>query len=148
MREATFAMIKSKAIRHNLHGHVLARILEKGFTIEHAKWQNLEPTLIAAFYRDHFGKPYWSDLERSVTGHVIVLALSAENAIAKWRDLIGPTDPNKASPDQLRSLATGETVIAHNIAHGSGSAKSAEREIRLILGPLVWFAIERRMNGN
>ncbi len=144
MTQFTFAMIKSKAIRHNLHPLVLGRILENDFIIERAQWRIMPKQLIEQFYKEHIAKPYWYDLERSVSGHVILLVLSRDNAIEEWRALMGATDPRKAASGTLRALAIGEAVMAHNIVHGSDSADNAEREIRLIFGADMWYNISKR----
>ena len=148
MIEVTFALIKSKAIRRNLHAYVLGRIMEHDFIIQRAEWRQLPLPTIAQFYAEHQGKPYWDDLQRSVSGHVIALVLSRENAIAEWRGVMGATDPRKALPGTLRALAVGEAVMADNIVHGSDSITSADREIRLLFGEHMWRRIKRSADGN
>lgn len=139
MTQFTFALIKSKAIRRNLHPIVLARILEAGFTIYRAQWCKLAPEIVEDFYHEHLGRPYWDDLARSVSGHVIALVLLKDNAVESWRALMGATDPRKAAAGTLRTLAADETVLAHNVVHGSDSAENAAREIKLIFGHRVWY---------
>lgn len=145
--ELTFALIKSKAIRHNLHGTVLSRIVESGLIIRHAEWKQLQQMRIRDFYAEHIGKPYWNALQRSIDGHVIVLVLSGETAISTWRTLMGATDPKKAERGTIRELAKAEPVMADNIVHGSDSAESAEREIRLILGHTAWHNLSALVKG-
>ena len=144
MIEITFALIKSKAIRHNLHSLVISQILENDFIIERAQWCSLREPIIARFYSEHKGRPYWDDLLRSVSRHVIALALSRNNAVAEWRAIMGATDPRKAAPGTLRALAIGEPVMSDNVVHGSDSVASAEREIRLIFGDTIWHRINDR----
>lgn len=145
--ELTFALIKSKAIRHNLHGIVLSRIVESGLIIRHAEWKQLKEMRIRDFYAEHVGKPYWDDLQRSVFGHVIVLVISGETAVSAWRTLMGATDPKKAERGTIRALAKAEPMMADNIVHGSDSAESAEREIRLILGRATWHNLSALVKG-
>ena len=144
MIEITFALIKSRAIRHNLHALVVGKILENDFIIERAQWCSLREPAIACFYSEHKGRSYWDDLVRSVSGHVIALALSRHNAVDSWRAIMGATDPRKAAPGTLRALAIDEPVVANNIVHGSDSVASAEREIRLIFGDAIWHRINDR----
>jgi len=154
--QLTFAMIKSKAIRHNLHQVVLSRALESGFTIERAEWRNLSTADIERFYNEHQGKPYWDDLVNSVSGHVIVMALSRRDALVIWRGIMGATDPKKALRGTIRWLAQAEPVMADNIVHGSDSALSAEREIHQMFGPSFYAYVaakygisisDRRVDG-
>lgn len=148
MNQLTFALIKSKAIRRTLHPIVLARILENDFTIEYAQWIHYLPKpTIAEFYQEHAGRPYWENLERSISGHIIALVLSRHDAVTRWRELIGPSDPKKAPTGTLRALAVDELVMADNVVHGSDSPESAEREIRLILGNDLWEDLKRRSVG-
>ena len=134
MSEFTFALIKSQAIRHNLHGIVLARIMENNFVIHRAEWMTLSRPVICEFYRDHLGKPYWNDLEQSVAGHVIALILMQDSAITRWRSIMGDTDPKKAVAGTIRALAHDEPILANNVVHGSDSQEAARREIYQIFG--------------
>jgi nucleoside-diphosphate kinase len=88
----------------------------EGFTILEKKQVLLTAQNARDFYKEHKGKPFYDKLLSFMTsGPILVLILSAENAITKWRSLMGPTDSLKArqnAPFSLRALyGTGETVL-------------------------------------
>ncbi len=82
----------------------------------------------AGFYAEHEGKPFWETLLKNMTaGHCVLLVLAGENAIARWRELMGHTDPAQGKPGQLRHDFA--LSMQQNSVHGSDAPASAVREI-------------------
>jgi nucleoside-diphosphate kinase len=126
--ERTFSMLKPDATRRNLSGEITARIQKAGLRIVAQKRVLMTREQAETFYAIHKGTPFFGKLvERMTEGPVIVQVLEGEEAIAKYRDLLGATDPAKAAPGTIR----GEFAIslAENTAHGSDSPKTAAIEI-------------------
>lgn len=88
---------------------------------------------ITGLYRAHTDKPYFPDLVGSVNEGVIKLILVGPDMVARWRGMIGPTDPKNSSPHHIRYWFMDEERLADNGVHGSDSPASAIREMRLML---------------
>lgn len=125
----TFTMIKPKVVAKNQVGAVLNRMEEGGFRIVAMKktWLSLEEA--AAFYEEHDGKPFFSDLiEFMSSGPIVAIVLESdsEDTIGDFRKLIGSTDPTAADDGTIRKdFAESKT---YNAVHGSDSPESFERE--------------------
>src|SRR5215467_13599659 len=103
MTERTFAIIKPDAVKSRKAGRILARIEDAGFTIRGLRFTHLTKTEAEGFYAVHKARPFFASLtEFMSSGPCIVMALEAPGAIAKWRTLMGATDPAKADPGTLR----------------------------------------------
>ena len=126
--ERTFAIIKPDAVERRLAGKILARIEEAGFTIRAMRLQHLTKKEADGFYAVHRERPFFGELTTFMSsGPCIVMALEAPNAIAKWRDTMGATDPAKAAPGTLRQ-EFGES-IGRNATHGSDAPDTAAFEL-------------------
>jgi nucleoside-diphosphate kinase len=126
--ERTFAIIKPDAVERGLAGKILARIEEAGFTIRGMRKQHLTKQEAEGFYAVHKERPFFAELTTFMSsGPCILLALEAPNAIAKWRDTMGLTDPAKAAPGTLRK-DFGES-IGRNATHGSDAPETAAFEL-------------------
>ena len=126
--ETTFAIIKPVAVQRRLAGRILARIEEAGFTVRAMRLQHLSKKEAEGFYAVHRERPFFGELtEFMSSGPCVLLALSADNAIRKWRDTMGPTDPAKADPGTLRR-DFGES-IGRNATHGSDAPETAAFEL-------------------
>ncbi len=126
--ERTLAIIKPDAVTRGLAGPILARIDKAGFRI--AAIKSLRLTLVEAegFYAVHRGKGFFAELtEFMSSGKIIVLVLEAENAIMRWRETMGATDPAKAAPGTIRKDFG--TSIQNNCTHGSDAPETAAFEI-------------------
>ncbi|KAK3749335.1 hypothetical protein RRG08_056215 [Elysia crispata] len=112
-------------------GDVIEAITDRGLLIAKMRLCKMDQNDASTFYDEHKGKSFLSDLLSYVTqGPVIVFELVGENAISRWRELIGPTDPSKARAEASTSLrARFGTDVTHNGFHGSDSPASAAREI-------------------
>ena len=126
--EMTFAIVKPDAVKRNLIGEVIRRIEQSGLQIAAALFLQLSKAEAEGFYAVHKERPFFGSLVSYMcSGPVMVLALQGDNAIKRWRDLMGATDPAKADPGTIRK-DLGQSVEA-NATHGSDSPTSAAREI-------------------
>ncbi len=129
--ERTLSIIKPDAVAANHIGDIIAAIEEAGLRIIAAKMLCLSRRQAEEFYAEHRGKPFFDSLIDFMTsGPVVVQVLEGEDAIARYRALMGATDPRKAEPGTLRyRFARDSENMAANAVHGSDSPASAEREI-------------------
>ncbi len=126
--ERTFAIIKPDAVRRQLAGRILQRIEDAGFTIRALRLQHLTRSEAEGFYAVHRERPFFAGLtEFMSSGPCIVMCLEAPNAIAKWRALMGATDPAKADAGTLRKEFGAS--IQDNATHGSDAPETAAFEI-------------------
>ncbi len=126
--ERTLAIVKPDAVQRGLLGEILKRIHEAGFQMVALKSLRLTKAEAEGFYAVHRGKPFFAPLtEFMSSGKIVVLALEAENAIARWRETMGATDPAKAAPGTIRRDFG--TSIQNNCTHGSDAPDTAAFEI-------------------
>jgi len=126
--ERTFAIIKPDAVRARTAGKILARIEGAGFTIRAMRLQHLTQQEAEGFYAVHRERPFFGSLTAFMSsGPCILLALEAEGAIKKWRDLMGATDPAKAADGTLRKDFGAS--IEDNATHGSDAPETAAFEL-------------------
>ncbi|KAG2722586.1 hypothetical protein I3760_02G133900 [Carya illinoinensis] len=124
-------MIKPDGMSGNYTNRIKNVILESGFRIVKETIVQLDEDTAASFYAEHSAKSFFSSLIKYITsGPVLVMVLEKENAVADWRDLIGPTDAHKAKvthPHSIRAMCGLDSE--KNCIHGSDSTQSAQREI-------------------
>jgi nucleoside-diphosphate kinase len=126
----TFSMIKPDAVAAGYTGAILAHLEGAGFKILSLRMVNISARVASTFYQEHHDKPFFNDLIRFMTqGPVVVMVLEQSDAIEWLREVIGATDPAKASEGTIRSLYG--TAINRNAIHASDSPEAADREIRL-----------------
>ena len=126
--ERTFAIIKPDAVAAGNAGKVIDRILTEGFAILGMRMVRLTRAEAEGFYDVHRERPFFPSLTTFMSsGPAIVLALEAPDAIKRWRDVMGPTDPAKASPGTLRREFG--TSIERNATHGSDAPETAAFEL-------------------
>jgi nucleoside-diphosphate kinase len=126
--ERTFSIIKPDATRRNLTGAINALIEKAGLRIVAQKRIHMTKAQAEAFYGVHKERPFFGSLVAFMTsGPVVVQVLEGENAIAKYRDVMGATNPANAAPGTIRKEFA-ESIEA-NSAHGSDSAENAKIEI-------------------
>lgn len=129
MLQRTFSIIKPDATQRNLIGEIMARLEKNGLKIIAAKMVMLTRQQAAGFYAEHTGKPFFESLLANMTaGPIVVQVLEGEYAIAKNREVMGITDPEKAEPGTIRKEFA--LSMQQNSVHGSDSVESAAREIR------------------
>ena len=126
--ETTFAIIKPDAVERRLTGQILARIEAAGFTVRAMRRQHLSKKEAEGFYAVHAERPFFGELTTFMSsGPCVLLALEAPEAIKKWRDAMGATDPAKAEAGTLRK-DFGES-IGRNATHGSDAPETAAFEL-------------------
>ena len=126
--ERTFAILKPDAVAKRATGAILQRIEESGLEIVAMKRLHMTEQLAQGFYAVHRERPFFGDLVKFMTsGPVVVLVLRAENAIQRWRDLMGPTNSNDAPPGTVRGDFG--TDVEQNASHGSDAPETAKVEI-------------------
>ena len=132
-KETTLLIVKPDGVRRHLIGEVLRRVEEAGLTIQDLRMETIPRERAAEPYGEHRDKPFFGELVDFITGGPVVLAkVQGDNAIALWRELMGPTDPADAPAGTIRGdLAT---EITENLVHGSDSPESAARELKLFFG--------------
>ena len=127
-REMTLAIVKPDAVKRNLIGEVIRRIEQSGLQVAAARFLQLSKSDAEGFYAVHRERPFFGSLvEYMCSGPVMVIALEGDNAIKRWRDLMGATDPAKADPGTIRK-DLGQSVEA-NATHGSDAPDTARNEI-------------------
>ena len=128
--ERTFSIIKPDATARNLTGSVNAVIEKAGLRIVAQKRVRWTTAQAEKFYEEHKARPFYGELCTFMTsGPVVLQVLEGEDAIAKYREVMGATDPAKAADGSIRKLFA--QSVGENSVHGSDSPASAEREIAL-----------------
>ena len=126
--ERTLAIIKPDAVYRGVTADILARIHQAGLTIRAIKSLRLTQTEAEAFYAVHRSRSFFPELAAFMSsGKIVVLVLEAENAIARWRETMGATDPAKAAAGTIRREFG--TSIQNNCTHGSDAPETAAFEI-------------------
>jgi nucleoside-diphosphate kinase len=126
--ERTFAIIKPDAVRNKVSGRILARIEEAGFAVRAMRMIHMNKADAEGFYAVHRERPFFGGLTSFMSsGPCVVLCLEAPNAIRKWRDLMGATDPAKADAGTLRKEFGAS--IDNNATHGSDAPETAAFEL-------------------
>ena len=126
--ERTFAIIKPDAVAKGQSGEILSMIERAGFRMVAMRLRHLTKKDAEAFYAVHKSRPFFSGLVTFMTeGPVVTLVLESENAIAKWRDLMGATNPANAAEGTIRKRFAEN--IERNCVHGSDAPETAAVEI-------------------
>ena len=126
--ECTLAIIKPDAVARGVSADIISRISTAGLKIKAVKSLQLTPTEAEGFYAVHRSRGFFADLTKFMSsGKIIVLVLEAENAIPRWRETMGATDPAKAAAGTIRRDFG--TSIQDNCTHGSDAPETAAFEI-------------------
>jgi nucleoside-diphosphate kinase len=126
--ERTFAIIKPDAISNRHLGDILSIIEQNGFRIAALKLHRLSKPEAEAFYELHRQRPFFPGLVTFMTeGPAAVMVLEREDAIAKWRDVMGATNPANAAEGTIRKRFAEN--IERNCVHGSDAPETAAQEI-------------------
>ena len=126
--ERTFSIIKPDATARNLTGAINARIEQAGLRIIAQRRVRISREQAETFYAVHRERPFFRELvDFMISGPVVVQVLEGENAIARYRDLMGATDPAKAAPGTIRKVHA--KSIGENSVHGSDAPDTAVKEI-------------------
>jgi nucleoside-diphosphate kinase len=125
--EQTLAIIKPDGVARNLIGEIIHRIESSGLIVKALKMTQLSKTQAEGFYAVHREKPFFGSLTSFMSeAPVVLMILSGENAIRRWRDLMGATDPAKAAAGSIRK-DFGKS-IERNTTHGSDAPETAAFE--------------------
>ena len=126
--ERTFSIIKPDATTRNLTGAINALIEQSGLRIVAQRRLRITREQAETFYAVHRARPFFGELvDFMISGPVVVQVLEGENAIARYRDIMGATDPAKAAAGTIRKLHANS--IGENSVHGSDAADTAANEI-------------------
>jgi nucleoside-diphosphate kinase len=126
--ERTFSIIKPDATARNLTGAINAMLEQAGLRIVAQKRVRITREEAQTFYAVHRERPFFGELvDFMISGPVVVQVLEGENAIAKYREVMGATDPAKAAPGTIRKVHA--RSIGENSVHGSDAAETAAKEI-------------------
>ncbi len=133
--ERTFSIIKPDATRRNLTGAINALIEKSGLRIVAQKRIHMTTAQAETFYGVHKARPFFGSLVAFMTsGPVVVQVLEGENAVAKYREVMGATNPANAAPGTIRKEFA-ESIEA-NSAHGSDSLENAATEVAFFFSGL------------
>ena len=126
--EQTLSIIKPDAVKKQIIGEIQTRIHQAKLDIIAIKMVKLTKEQAEGFYAEHQDKPFFANLVNfMMSGPIVVQVLQGENAVERYRQLMGPTDLSKAAAGTLR--ADFANSVRENAVHGSDSLASAEREI-------------------
>jgi nucleoside-diphosphate kinase len=126
--ERTFSIIKPDATARNLTGAINALIERAGLRVVAQRRVRITREQAETFYAVHRARPFFGELvDFMISGPVVVQVLEGENAIAKYRDIMGATDPAKAAAGTIRKAHANS--IGENSVHGSDAADTAANEI-------------------
>jgi nucleoside-diphosphate kinase len=128
MTERTFSIIKPDATKRNLTGKINAVIEDAGLRIIAQRRIRMTDVQAKTFYEIHAARPFYGELVEFMTsGPVVVQVLEGENAVARYREVMGATNPEQAAPGTIRKLYANN--VGENSVHGSDSAENAAIEI-------------------
>ena len=126
--QRTFGIIKPDAVANKVAGPIIARIEESGLSIVAMKRMRLDEQTAKGFYAVHKERPFFGELVSFMTsGPVVALVMEGDDAIRRWRDLMGPTNSEEAPAGTLRGDFG--TDIEQNAVHGSDAPETAKLEI-------------------
>ena len=127
MIQRTLAIIKPDGVARNLTGEIIRRIEEQGLKVSALKMAHLSKHQAEGFYAVHKERPFFNSLTTFMSeGPIVLMILTGEEAISKWRNLMGATDPAKAAPGTLRKEFG--LSIERNTTHGSDAPETAAFE--------------------
>ena len=130
--ERTLIVVKPDGVQRGLSGEILARFEKRGFKLVACKLMTVSRELAEEHYEEHSAKPFFPGLVDFITSSPsLAMVFEGQNAIALSRQMIGATDPLNAATGSIRGDYTMDKQA--NLIHGSDSADSAERELKL------WF---------
>ena len=127
--QRTFSILKPDATKRNLTGAVNAVIEKAGLRIVAQKRIQMTKAQAETFYAVHSARPFFGELVEFMTsGPVVVQVLEGEDAIAKYRDVMGATNPANAAEGTIRKLYA--VSVGENSVHGSDAPETAKEEIK------------------
>lgn len=136
MPERTLVLVKPDGVRRGLVGEVISRLERRGLQLAAMDLRALDRDTASAHYAEHVDKPFYGSLVDFITSDPLVaMVATGPNAVEAFRALAGATNPVNAAAGTIRGDYALD--VQENIVHGSDSAESAEREIKLFFPELV-----------
>jgi nucleoside-diphosphate kinase len=135
-RERTLVLVKPDGVARGLVGEVIRRVEAKGYRLVALEIRLPRAELLAEHYAEHVHKPFYGPLVQFMSsGPVVAMVAEGQRVVEGFRSLAGATDPTAALPGTIRGDLGRDwgLAVVQNIVHGSDSAESAQREIKL------WF---------
>jgi len=133
--ERTFGIVKPDAVEKNAVGGVIEMIEKTGLKLVGVRMVKLSDAQARAFYAVHKERPFFPNLVKFMTsGPCVVMAIEGENAIARYREVMGPTDSKKAPAGTIRNKYG--TDIERNAVHGSDGPDTARTELAFFFAGL------------
>ena len=133
--ERTLILVKPDAFARNLSGEIIARFERKGLRLAALKLMTMTTDLAERHYAEHAEKPFFGELVSFITsGPLVAMVLEGNRAVEAARQVLGATDPLKASPGSIRGDFAIE--VGQNMVHGSDAPESAAREVGLFFPEL------------
>jgi nucleoside-diphosphate kinase len=133
--ERTFGIVKPDAVAKNAVGGVIDLIEKTGLKIVGLRLTQLSEPQARAFYAVHRERPFFGDLVRFMTsGPCVAMAIEGENAVTRYREVMGPTDSKKAPAGTIRNRYG--TDIEKNAVHGSDAPETAKGELAFFFSGL------------
>ncbi len=133
--ERTFGIVKPDAVEKNAVGGVIEMIEKAGLKIVGLRLVKMSDGQARAFYAVHKERPFFPDLVRFMTsGPAVVMAIEGENAVTRYREVMGPTDSKKAPAGTIRNKYG--TNIERNAVHGSDAPETARAELAFFFAGL------------
>ena len=140
--ERTFSIIKPDAVAANKIGAITAKLEGAGLRVVASKHVRLTDAQAKAFYAVHKDRPFYGDLVKFMTeGPVVVQVLEGESAVARNREVMGATNPEKAAAGTIRKEFA--TNIERNAVHGSDGPDTARDEIAFVFSTSELVALHR-----
>ena len=135
MKQRTLVLVKPDGVRRKLVGEVVRRLEQKTLDIVAMRMLTIDKDLASEHYAEHVEKPFFGELLEFITsGPVIAMAVEGDDAISVVRQMMGATDPKKATQGTIRGDYG--LITTENLVHGSDSPESAERELKLFFPDL------------
>ena len=135
MSSFTVALIKPDAAKSGNVGTIIAMAERVGLSVAHISCFTMSKECAEEFYEDHRGKDFFGPLVEFMTSDkIFFMALRSEgdDAVRKWRDLMGCTNSAHAAPGTIRNLFGSKDILSHNAVHGSDSDFNARREFLIL----------------
>jgi nucleoside-diphosphate kinase len=143
--ERSLVLIKPDAVQRALAGQIISRLEMKGLKIVAMKMLYMDKNLAERHYAIHEGKVFFDDLVSFIASSpLIAIVFQGENAVQIIRQMMGETDPTKASVGTIRGDFGID--VGHNLVHGSDSPENARREVDLFFSPEEILEYERELD--
>ena len=129
--ENTLVILKPDGVEKNLLNEVIRRFQEEDLFVSNLKGTKLNEEILREHYSHLVGRSFYKDLETfMLSGMVVIMIVSGENAVLKVREIVGATNPKEAEPNTIRGMYGDKENMARNVIHASDSIINASCEIK------------------